>query len=289
KPDPKTDPKTDAKSDSKAAAKPDAASDAALDDAKRTYGGYLMGIQSYSLRNFPVDRVIEIVHNDLGLSAIEFYQIHLDPKASDEQIKRIKEKTAEVGIKLTSHGVNNFGKNHDANRKLFEFAKKLGLKNITADPSEDSFDSLDKLVEEYDIRIAIHNHGPGAKYSKVADVLGAIKDHHKNIGACADLGHFIRSAEDPVKAINLLEGRLYGIHLKDFVEQTPKAKGCILGQGQLDLEGVFKALAKVKFPADGFLSLEYEEKPNDPIADLQQCLAAAADAAQKVAKATSTN
>ena len=195
----------------------------------------------------------------------------------------MKDQTAALGIKMTSHGVNGFGKNHDANRRIFEFAKKAGLKNISADPSEDSFDSLDKLVEEYGIRIAIHNHGPGARYSKVVDVLNAVKDHHKDIGACADLGHYIRSAEDPVKAIHLLEGRLYGIHLKDFAEQKANAKGVILGKGCLDVEGVFKALRQVNFPDDGYVSLEYEEKADDPIADIQECLAIAEAAAQKAA------
>jgi sugar phosphate isomerase/epimerase len=204
--------------------------------------------------------------------------------ASDEQIQSVKDKTGALGIKMTAHGVNAFNKNHDANRRIFEFAKKAGLRNISADPSEDSFDSLDKLVEEYGIRIAIHNHGPGARYSKVADVLNAIKGHHNDIGACADLGHYIRSAEDPVKAIHLLEGRLYGIHLKDFAEQKANAKGVILGKGCLDVEGVFKALKHVNFPADGYISLEYEEKPDDPIADIQECLAVASAAAQKVAR-----
>ena len=87
-----------------------------------------------------------------------------------------------------------------------------------------------------------------------------------------------------MKAINLFKGRLYGVHLKDFAEQTAKAKGVILGQGHLDLDGVFTALRAVKFPIDGALSIEYEENPDDPIADVQQCLAAAADAVQKTAK-----
>jgi sugar phosphate isomerase/epimerase len=252
-------------------------------DDNGAYGGFLMGIQSYTLRKFPVERVIEIVHTDLGLSAIEFFGSHFDIKSSDAQIQEIKDATSTVGIKLTSHGVNNFTKNHEANRRIFEFAKKVGLKNITADPTEDSFDSLDKLVAECGIRIAIHNHGPRSRYDKVADVLNAIKGRHQNIGACADLGHFIRSGEDPVKAIHLLAGRLYGIHLKDFAQQTANAKGVILGKGHLDVEAVFSALRHVNFPADGALSLEYEENADDPIADVQQCLVVAADAAQKAA------
>ena len=256
----------------------------AADDDNSKYGGFRMGIQSYTLRNFPIDRALEIIHNDLGLHYVELFNAHFPLDSSDDQIKAMKDKTAAAGIAMTAHGVNGFSKDHEANRRWFVFAKKAGIRNISADPTEDSFDSLDKLVEEYDVRIAIHNHGPGARYDKVADVLKAIKGHNPKIGACADLGHYIRSGEDPVHVINLLEGRLYGVHLKDFAEQKANTQGVILGKGHLDCEGVFKALKKVNFPADGALSLEYEENPANPIADVQACLAAAAEGAQKAAK-----
>jgi inosose dehydratase len=244
-------------------------------------GGFLLGIQSYSLRGYDVDEALRHVH-DFGLHSIEFTSGHFSPDSSLEQIEAMTKHCSELDIKILGHGVSDFGKDHEANRKLFEFAKKAKIKNLSANPSEDAFDSLDQLVAEYDIRIAIHNHGPGARYDKIADVLNAVKGRHKHIGACADLGHYIRSAEDPVKAIALLEGRLFGIHLKDFAEPRGDAPGVILGKGQLDVEGVFKALKKVKFPADGCLSLEYEEHEKDPLADIRECLAIATEAAKKV-------
>jgi len=250
----------------------------AADDAKP--GGFLLGIQSYSLRNYDVAKALQHVH-EFGLHGVEFFGGHFSHESSSEQIDAMKERCAELDIKILGHGVNGFGKDHDANRKFFEFARRAGIRNLSADPSEDAFDSLDKLVAEYDIRIAIHNHGPGARYDKIADVLEAVKGRHKNIGACADLGHYIRSGEDPVKAVTLLEGRLFGIHLKDFAEPRGDASGVILGKGQLDVEEVFKALKKVKFPADGCLSLEYEEHADDPLADIRECLAIATAAAKK--------
>ena len=253
-------------------------------DAQDRFGGFNLGLQSYTLRGFKVDRAIEMMQS-LGLHSVEFFDAHFPVASTDEQIAAMKKSTAAAGIKIMGHGVNPFSKNHDANRRYFEFAKKAGIRNISADPSEDSFDSLDKLCEQYDIRIAIHNHGPGARYDKVTDVLNAVTGHHKNIGACADLGHYIRSAEDPVKVITLLEGRLFGIHLKDFKEQKANTQGVILGKGHLDVEGVFRALKKVNFPADGCLSLEYEENEKDPIADVTECVTIAATAAQKAAKA----
>lgn len=252
----------------------------AADDS--TPGKYILGLQSYSLRKFPVDKAIAQTQ-ELGLHAIEFFSGHFSLDSNAEQIAAMKAKWTKFGLQALGHGVNGFTKDHDANRRVFEFAKKAGIRNLSADPTEDSFASLDRLVEEYDICIAIHNHGPGARYDKINDVLDAIKGHDKRIGACADLGHYIRSGEDPVKAIHLFEGRLYGIHLKDFDEPKGNAKGVILGKGQLDVVGVFRALDKVRFPADGSLSIEYEEKPDDPLDDLRQCVAISREAMKKAA------
>jgi sugar phosphate isomerase/epimerase len=254
----------------------------AASQAADKFGGFNVGMQSYTLRDFKVDRALEEI-NKLGLHSVEFFDAHFSSKSSDADIQAMKSKTAGLGIKIMGHGVNPFTKDHDANRRWFEFAKKAGIRNISADPHEDAFGSLDKLCEEYQIRIAIHNHGPGARYDKITDVLNATKGHHPLIGACADLGHYIRSAEDPVRAINLFEGRLFGIHLKDFAEQKSKTKGVILGKGHLDVVGVFKALRKVNFPADGCLSLEYEENPKDPLAEVKECLAVANEAAMQAA------
>ncbi|HTM52851.1 MAG TPA: sugar phosphate isomerase/epimerase family protein [Pirellulales bacterium] len=248
--------------------------------ADNSFSGFNVGMQSYTLRQFPVDRALDEIHK-LGLKTVEFFDAHFKSKSSDAEIDQMKARTSALGIKILAHGVNPFTKDHEANRRWFEFARKAGIRNLSADPTEDSFDSLDKLCEEYQIRIAIHNHGPGARYDKITDVLTAIKGRHPLIGACADLGHYIRSAEDPVRAINLFEARLFGIHLKDFAEQKQRTKGVILGKGHLDVVGVFKALDKVKFPADGCLALEYEENPANPLPDVEECLAVAREAAAK--------
>jgi len=246
------------------------------------YGGYNLGLQSYTLRDYKIDQALEEIQK-LDLHSVELFNAHFNVKSSDSEIEAMKSKTQALGIKMMGHGVNPFTKDHEANRRWFEFAKKAGIRNLSADPTPEAFESLDKLCEEYQIRIAIHNHGPNARYNKVADVLNAFKGHHPLIGACADLGHYIRSAEDPVRAIHLLEGRLFGIHLKDFAEQKDKTKGVILGKGHLDVVGVFKALKKVNFPADGCLVLEYEENPKDPIAEVKECLAVASEGAMKAA------
>jgi sugar phosphate isomerase/epimerase len=254
----------------------------ASDAAAKSPKPLALGLQSYTLRAFKVDRAIELA-KELGFAQIEFTRVHANADTPPDQIDEIKRLMAGAGLRISAQGVNQFTKNHAANRKVFELAKRLGNRNISADPSEDSFDSLEKLVNEYDVRIAIHNHGPGpaSRYDKIADVLKAIKGRDPRIGACADLGHYIRSAEDPVKAIRLLGDRLYGVHLKDFAEPKKDAKGVILGRGQLDVIAVYKALMQVNFPADGALSLEYEENKDNPIADVKACIVVAREAAVK--------
>jgi sugar phosphate isomerase/epimerase len=209
--------------------------------------------------------------------------MHYPPTADPAKIAEMNAKLKTRDLAVSAHGVQDFSADHEANRRFFQFAKAAGIRNISANPSADSFDSLDKLVEEFDIRIAIHNHGPGARYDKAEQAYLAVQKHDKRIGYCADLGHYIRSGEDPVQVIKMLGDRLYGVHLKDFAEKKKDAKGVILGKGQLDVEGVFEALRKVKFPADGALSLEYEENEKDPIKDIEACLEIASRAAQKSA------
>jgi sugar phosphate isomerase/epimerase len=236
-----------------------------------------LGIQLYSLRGFPVDQALDHA-KALGLTQVEFYPGMFPITDDAAAIVAMKQKLADRGLTISAHGVNRFTKDAAANRKLFAFAKAAGVKTIAADPDPDSFASLDELVKEFDIRVAIHNHGPTHRYNKALDVLGAVEKHDQRIGACADLGHFIRSGERPTEVIRLLEGRLYGIHLKDFAEMQDKTKGVILGQGHLDVPAVMEALVAVGFPADGALSIEYEENPKDPIADLEQCVAVARQA-----------
>ena len=233
-----------------------------------------LGIQLYSLRGYPVDEALQHA-KELGFEQVEFYSGMLPLDASGDEIAAMKQRVADLGMTISAHGVNGFGKDAATNRKTFEFAKALGIRNITADPDPASFDSLNELVREFDIRIAIHNHGPRHRYNKAVDVLHAIEGRDERIGACADLGHYIRSGERPTDVIRLLQGRLYGIHLKDFAEMKADAKGVVLGRGHLNVPAVFDALLKAGFPADGALSLEYEENPQDPIAEIRQCVAVA--------------
>jgi sugar phosphate isomerase/epimerase len=248
--------------------------------ADEPYGGMPMGIQSYTLRNFDTAEAIRHVQG-LGLHYVELFSKHLNPAASPEEVDRSIGDWKKAKITPICFGVHGFTKDHEANRKFFEFAKRAGFRNISADPQPDSFDSLDKLVAEFKIRIAIHNHGPGSRYDKLPSVATAVKGRHPLIGACVDTGHVLRSDEDPVKWIVELGERVFGTHIKDVAQRQDRTHNVVIGKGHLDVVGVFKALRKVKFPADGALSLEYEDRPENPIDDVRQCLVVAQEAIAK--------
>ncbi len=232
--------------------------------------GFKVGIQSYSLRAFSVDQALE--HSRaLGLKYWESFRAHLPISTVPSVLEGYRKKLQQTGITLYAYGVEPFSRNQEQNRLRFEFARAMGIKVLTADPTPDSFDLLDKLVEEYGVRIAIHNHGPGARYDKISDTLKAIQNHHEYIGACVDTGHYIRSNEDPVAAVEAFGKRVYAVHVKD-VKTLPNGKKrfVVLGEGDLRTVELLKALRKVGF-AD-CLALEYEENPRNPIADIRRCL-----------------
>jgi inosose dehydratase len=233
------------------------------------YRGFKMGIQSYSLRAFNVDEALTI-SKKLGLHYWESYPAHVPVNSVPKYIGEQKAKMAGFGVKLMAFGVVPFEPNESKAREVFDFAKAIGIESISASPqkNEATFKLLDKLVEEYEINIAIHNHGPEDKqFGKIDEVVNAVKDHHPRIGACVDTGHFLRSKENPVDALERLKDRVFGVHLKDVKDATMFK---ILGEGDLDLVGCLKILDKIKYKY--CLALEYEENEKNPVPDLEICL-----------------
>lgn len=223
------------------------------------YGGFKMGAQSYSFRKFSFeDSLAEL--KKLGLDRMEFCSVHFPPAAGHDNFPHVKKTIEDAGVNVVCFGVEGFTDDHDANRVKFEFAKALDIGVLTADPTPKSFDSLDKLTEEFGIKIAIHNHGPNARYNTVEDTLRAVKDHSPMIGGCVDTGHVIRSAEKPHEVITALGDRVISLHLKDWVHGGDEQ---ILGNGDMDLVEVAKALKALNF--DGPLNLEFELDSENPV------------------------
>jgi sugar phosphate isomerase/epimerase len=241
------------------------------------FGGFTLGVQSYTFRNFDLEPCLKRI-KDLGLTSVEFYQKHAPLEARPEQLAAILKLCKEYGVTPRCWGVQNFKKDHDFNKKIFEFGKALGVAAFSADPDPDSFDSLDKLCEEYKIAIAIHPHGPagGGKLHRWYGsevILPAVKDHNALIGTCLDTGHLIRADQlnkklDPATEIRAMGKRNFGIHLKDH--DNAKKTDVIIGKGVLDVPGVIKALREVGFKY--MISIEYEANPNEPTEDVRACV-----------------
>ncbi|MDB5313816.1 MAG: sugar phosphate isomerase/epimerase [Gemmataceae bacterium] len=242
-------------------------------------GGISLGVQSYTFRNFDLEPALKRIQ-ELGLKKAEFYSKHIPPGSSPDQLKEILKLCKDYDVTPVGFGVHGFGKDHDANKKVFEFGKAVGLKYLSADPSPDSFDSLDKLCEEYQIAIAIHPHGPAGKglhrWYSAEVILKAVKDHHKLIGSCLDTGHLIRAAQlgeklDPADQVRQMGDRNFGMHLKDH--DNKRKTDVVFGspEGALDVAAVLKALGEVKFK--GGICIEYEANPADPSPDMKECVA----------------
>jgi sugar phosphate isomerase/epimerase len=260
------------------------------------FGGFLLGAQSYTFRDFNTEQALQRI-KACGLKNVEFYQKHAPLESKPDAIAALLKLCKEYDVTPRCWGVQSFTKNHDANKKVFEFGKVLGLQAFSANPDPDSFDSLDKLCEEYKIAIGIHPHGPvgGGKLDRwysAEVIMKAVKDHHPLIGACLDTGHLIRAdilgkKLDPAREIRTMGARNFGVHLKDNdneAEKSGRKKGgdsnVVLGKGVLDVPAVLAALREVKFKH--LISIEYEANAQEPTEDVKQCVAVFKAAARKI-------
>lgn len=233
---------------------------------------FQIGVQSYSLRGYTTDGKADLskalaVSNDLGVHFWEAYPAHVPMTEDADKLRLIKDEMTAAGVETIGYGVIPFRKGDPNNRKAFEFAKNFGVSYLSADPDPDSFDELDKLVDEFDVAVGIHNHGPGHRYDKIDVIAKAIKDHHAKIGCCIDTGHFLRSKEDPVHAAEVFGKRVYGVHLKDVKDAQHFT---ILGKGDLNTPGLFRILIANGYK--GLVAVEYEENEKDPVDDIRACL-----------------
>ncbi len=242
------------------------------DAEKSPYGTFRMGIQSYSLRHFPLEQALKITQA-LGLHYWEAYPGHFDVTDSITEQNRIKGLLKAHNIALKTFGVVYYGNNEKDWRRAFEFAKSMGIETLSSSPAPESFALLNKMVDEYKINIAIHNHGPGDRYAKIAAEAEALKGQNVRIGSCIDTGHFLRSSEDPVLAAQTFGRRVYGCHLKDVkTEANGDKRFTEVGKGELNTPLLLQTLRKNGFK--GLLSIEYEEHENDPTSYIEECLVA---------------
>jgi sugar phosphate isomerase/epimerase len=224
-----------------------------------------LGLASYTFRNFSRAQMIGYLKqlNVLALNAKDVKD-HL-PMDTQEEAAALADYAA-ANIKLHAAGTIYFAKDEDADiRSKVEYCRRAGIGVIVAgDPAPETLPRIEKFVREYDIRIAIHNHGPEDKlWHSPLDVLKAVKGLDPRIGCCIDVGHTVRAGTDVVQAIHEVGARVFNVHMKDLTNFQSKESQVAVGEGIMPLKKIFEALGAIKYK--GFVDLEYEVHPDDPM------------------------
>lgn len=221
-----------------------------------------LGMASYTFRKFSLDDTLAMT-NRLGLKYIAFKNFHLELNSTDDVIKSVAEKTRNAGLDLYGCGVV-YMKAEEEVHQAFNYAKTAGMRIIIGVPNHELLPLVNKKVQEFDIKLAIHNHGPGDKiYPSPQSVYEKIKDLDKRIGLCIDVGHTQRLGIDPSIEIEKYADRLYDVHIKDVSESSEKGSAIEGGRGVVDLPKVLRTLLKINYT--GVAALEYEKDEGDPL------------------------
>jgi inosose dehydratase len=225
--------------------------------------GLKVGVASYSYNRLPLEAAIQGVRR-VGVSYVSIKDAHLPLKSTAEQRKAVVRKFRDAGITPLSCGVVTMTDDESALRNAFEYARDAGIPTIVCKPTRESLSDLDKLVKEFDLRLAIHNHGPEDKvWPSPLDVWEAIQKHDERIGVCVDVGHTARCGVDPVRAIRTCAARLYDVHFKDLASKEGRSQPVEVGRGVLDVRGMLRALLDISY--SHHVGLEYEKDLRDPI------------------------
>jgi len=215
-----------------------------------------IGLASYTLRKYSVSQLIDICKR-LNLKDVALKNFHLPLDASDSEIQATIAKLKEAGLNIYGGGVI-YMKNEAEVKNAFRYAKAAGMKMIIGVPNHDLLPLVEKYVKENDIKLAIHNHGPGDEvYPTPATVYDKIVNLDKRIGLCIDIGHVVRLGMNPIEAIKKYGHRMYDMHLKDVDGTVAKSESIQIGRGVIDIPKLMKALKDVNY--QGVMSIEYEK------------------------------
>ena len=225
--------------------------------------GWKLGAQAYTFRMFTFFEALDKI-DSCGLKFVEAFpgqrigggmEGNMDFRMDETKRKAILARAKEKGIKIYSFGVISPNKEEDW-EPLFQFAKAMGMENITSEPAPNFLPLVERLADKYNINVAIHNHPTPSRYWNPDTVLNAIRGRSKRMGACADIGHWVRSGLDPVECIKKLEGHVIQLHVKDLHEKTRQGHDVPWGNGVSNVAGVMEELKRQGFR--GLFSAEYE-------------------------------
>ena len=236
--------------------------------ARDPFHGLKAGVASYSLRGLKLDAAIKGIQR-VGLKYVSIKDIHLKMDSTPNQRRVVARQFTDAGITSLSCGVVTLENDEGKVRRAFEYARDIGVPVMVCSPDPGSFELLDRMVKEFDIKLAIHNHGPGDKrFPSPYDAMKAAENFDERIGLCIDVGHTAKAGVDPAEAIRKCRGRLYDVHLKDVAEVARQGPEVELGRGELDVRSMLQALLEIKFAHH--VGFEHEKDARDPLPGLAE-------------------
>lgn len=239
-----------------------AASDKSGQDIPKPEAKFRLGMASYTFRAFSLDETL-LFTKRLGLEKISFKSVHLPLDNTAEAIQAAMTKVKTAGLDPYAGGVI-YMKNEQEVQQAFDYAKAAGIRIIVGVPNHELLGLVHQKVQEYDIRMAIHNHGPTDKlYPTPESVVEKIKELDPRLGLCLDIGHTQRSAVDPAAAAEKFFDRLLDVHIKDVTASSAEGVAIEVGRGVIDIPKFLRTLLKLGYA--GTVSLEYEKDEKDPL------------------------
>ena len=222
-----------------------------------------LGVASYTFRTLDTARLVASM-KQLRLTDLNLKDVHL-PMGSADEVKKHADELRAAGMKLTAAGTISFTKDDDADiRQKFEYVKAAGIPIIVGAPTRAVLPRVEKFVKEYDIKLAIHNHGPEDKeWPSPLDILAAVKNMDPRVGCCIDVGHTMRAGTDPIEAIRKVGPRLHDMHMKDLGNKTEKESQVAVGEGIMPIPEIFRTLEEIGYK--GHVDLEYEIHGDNPM------------------------
>jgi sugar phosphate isomerase/epimerase len=229
-----------------------------------TADGFKLGVCTYSFHEFAKKLTITMI-KQLGVSYVSVKDFHIPYTATPDEIAKAKNDFKKAGLTIASGG-NIDLKDEDPSvlRKYFQYARACGMPMIVAAPTHRTLPAVEKLAKEFDIKVAIHTHGPeDENFPAPRVVLDAVKGMDARMGLCIDLGHSMRTGADVVQEIANAGPRLLDVHIKDLRDKTDKKSQCDVGEGVMPVVAIFKQLTKVGY--HGCVNLEYEINSDNPV------------------------
>ena len=227
--------------------------------------GIKLGIATYTFRSFDRAKTIEMLKQVQAPWTSIKDGVHFAYNSTPQELKQVRAEFDAAGLKVTSAGNISLAKDDPGDiRQRFEIAKNLGLSMMVCIPTRSNIRTVEKIVKEYDMKIAIHNHGPEQPdFPSPQSVLEVVRDMDPRVGLCIDVGHTARTGVDVVESIALAGKRLFDMHVKDLGDFTKINSQCDVGEGLMPFPAIFKQLKKMNY--QGCVNLEYEINAKDPL------------------------